>query len=95
MAVPHKPLGDQVHHYWLVQRMAARTGADLVAATQKAELSQHEWADMVTRCRGCAWGDRCAHWLEQHNDTASSLPPNACLNKEKLNKISAATQEAL
>lgn len=73
-----KPLGDSNHHFWLAQRMAKTTGADLVAAFQQGELVQAEWAQIVQNCRGCDWTDGCERWLEKHE--SATCIPNSCVN---------------
>ncbi len=93
MAPPVKPLGARTHHFWLAQRMAAATGADLVAATQQAALSQSDWADMVERCRGCAWGTQCARWLEHPQHAACDRAPSPCVNRKKFNDLKVVLQE--
>jgi hypothetical protein len=84
------PLGEEIDHYWLVQRMAKATGVDLVRATEAGLLEQEEWADIVTRCRGCQWADGCDNWLSKPVDESRALP-EPCLNRNHL----AALQDAL
>ena len=48
------PLGDIRQHLTLVRRMARATGVDLDDAMQDGQLSNKDWADMVTNCRGCS-----------------------------------------
>lgn len=73
-----KPLGDSNRHFWLAQRMAKTTGADLVAAFQQGELVQTEWAQMVQNCRGCDWTEGCERWLKGHE--SSCTVPKKCAN---------------
>lgn len=80
-----KPLGDIKRHYWLAQRMAKATGADLVAAHQSGELPQGEWAQMVQTCRGCDWTEGCEHWLRA-NET-SEVVPEDCANCTRLAEL--------
>ena len=47
------PLGEIRHHFMLSQSMAKVTGADLAHAVHEGRLSQEDWSDAVTRCRGC------------------------------------------
>lgn len=85
-----KPLGRRRRHYWLVQRMARATGADLMRAWQAGELRQRDWAAMVGRCRGCPCPQHCERLLAR-NEAAS--PPKFCLNANILAKIRRVGQE--
>lgn len=80
------PLGDEIDHYWLVQRMAKATGVDLVRATEAGLLEQEDWASIVTRCRGCQWAGGCDHWLSLPGDESRSLP-DRCLNRNQLTAL--------
>ena len=73
-----KPLGDSKRHFWLAQRMAKATGADIVGAHQAGDLPQEEWAQMVQACRGCDWTEGCERWLESH--PAAEDVPQTCAN---------------
>ncbi|QPM92102.1 DUF6455 family protein [Pseudooceanicola algae] len=78
-----KPLGDPNEHYWRVQRMAKAVGSDLAAAQTEGRLSDQDWADMVTRCRGCSVTCACSDWLdraEMDGRTRDSAIPG-CENK--------------
>ncbi|MGH1356181.1 MAG: DUF6455 family protein, partial [Thalassovita sp.] len=77
-----KPLGDRKRHYWLAQRMAKTTGADLVSAFDQGALNQQEWAQMVRACRSCTWSDKCERWLQGHE--SSSSIPESCANCARL-----------
>ena len=79
-----KPLGRPRHHYWLVQRMAHATGADLVRAWEAGELRPRDWAAMVGRCRGCPRARRCERLLALEE---AANPPEFCLNSKKLKEI--------
>ncbi|WP_204112932.1 DUF6455 family protein [Shimia biformata] len=73
-----KPLGKTNTHYWLAQQMAKITETDLVTAMEKAELTQADWAEMVTACRGCNWGDKCQKWLDLHPEPVETAPKSCC-----------------
>lgn len=86
-----KPLGDRNRHYWLAQRMAKTTGADLVAAHKTGALPQQEWAQMVQNCRSCDWTEGCARWLQQ---TASAdTVPETCVNCGRFTELRSETGE--
>ncbi|MBR9762503.1 MAG: hypothetical protein GYB53_02940 [Rhodobacteraceae bacterium] len=57
------PKGDQVTHYWLMQRMAKSLGCDMAAAMAEGRLETRDWAAMVDRCRGCEAICACQRWL--------------------------------
>jgi hypothetical protein len=75
-----KALGDETEHFWLVQRMAKSVGVDLVKASDLGELSQEDWAAMVTQCRGCAWTAGCHRWLDSRAEEVDRAP-ETCLNR--------------
>ncbi len=77
-----RPLGDPVRHFWLAQSMAKTAGVDLADASYKGLISQGEWADAVTRCRGCAWVEGCERWLKGHDVGGAEDAPGACVNAE-------------
>ena len=58
-----KPMGALTEHYWLVQRMAKAVGCDTAQAMEEGRLDPQEWAEMVTRCRGCEVTCACRDWL--------------------------------
>ena len=80
-----KHLGEPRTHFWLVQGMAKRLGADLTEAFDSGELGAEEWSDMVTRCRGCSEPGACRKWLDEteHADAA----PDYCENSERLSEL--------
>lgn len=86
-----KPLGDKKRHYWLAQRMAKATGADIVGAHEAGELPQEEWAEMVQNCRSCDWTEGCVRWL-QRNPSADEAP-EYCGNCERFAELQAETGE--
>ncbi|MBP0482446.1 DUF6455 family protein [Sagittula salina] len=86
------PMGDEMEHYWLVQRVAKATGIDLVQAMERGVLEQARWAEIVTSCRSCHWTDGCARWLEAHTEAkdAEDRPlPGPCLNRRRLAQVKA------
>lgn len=46
-------LGDTRNHVYRVQRMAKSRGLDLAAAQNAGNITQADFAAMVTTCRGC------------------------------------------
>lgn len=78
-----KKLGEEVDHFWLVQRMAKTSQVDLSAAFETGELSSEDWAAMVERCRGCAWTEGCKDWLDVTSGVVD-VPPEGCLNRSRM-----------
>ncbi|MEM1129436.1 MAG: DUF6455 family protein [Pseudomonadota bacterium] len=75
-------LGDERDHYWLAVSMAKAAGIDLVAAVEAGGLTHEGWADVVQRCRGCAWereGGGCSRWLEAQEAGMADVP-HSCVN---------------
>lgn len=83
-----RPLGNTGVHYWLVQRMAKRCGADMVQAEDAGDLSQEDWVGLVQKCRGCTWTDGCERWLARLDEDGSVEPPVECLNADLLKALS-------
>lgn len=84
-----RPLGPEIEHYWLVQRMAKQTGVDLVAAMQAGIIDQTQWAGIVTHCRSCDWAEGCHQWLDTAEAEDTELP-KPCVNRDTLAGIQAA-----
>ncbi|MGI3184399.1 DUF6455 family protein [Nioella aestuarii] len=80
------PLGDIRHHFMLSQTMAKVTGADLIHAVQAGLISQEDWADAVTRCRGCDWARSCEEWLSGQGETTVKAP-STCANAALFNQL--------
>ncbi len=59
-------LGETGRHVRLVMRMGQVAGVNLVAAYDSGTISQQGWCDLVRSCRGCAWAEGCADWLDRH-----------------------------
>ena len=85
-------LGSETKHFWLVQRMAKATGVDLVGAADADVLSQHDWADIVTHCRGCDWAAGCGKWLNTPKESIQDLP-DTCVNRSRLAGIKTELEE--
>ena len=79
------PLGDAREHLILIRRMARATGADPQAAAADDRLGQEDWADAVTRCRGCDWVGGCRRWLDardrEDGGHGVATPPEGCANR--------------
>ena len=90
---PKLRLGPETEHFWLVQRMANKaTGVDLVGAAHARVMSQHDWANIVTHCRGCNWSESCGKWLNTPKDIIR-IPPGNCVNRSRLAEIKTELEE--
>ncbi|MCA0929110.1 DUF6455 family protein [Ruegeria profundi] len=77
--MPH--LGEIMTHLRLVLRMGQATGTDIVAAHEQGHLTQQDWAEMVHKCRGCDWANRCPDWLDRHEIVKNA--PQTCRNRQR------------
>ena len=75
-----RPLGDEKRHYWLALGMAQASGADLQRALDEGRITHGDWAEVVARCRGCAWAEGCDCWLAAQDPATASAIPQACPN---------------
>jgi hypothetical protein len=80
-----RPLGDEREHYWLALSMSQTVGLDLQAEIAAGRFSQEEWAETVTRCRGCDWAGGCPGWMAEHGE-AEAAPPR-CVNAARFNAL--------
>jgi hypothetical protein len=54
-------------------------GADLQRALEEGRITHGDWADVVTRCRGCGWTEGCDCWMAAQDGRAATVP-QACPN---------------
>lgn len=80
------PLGDIEKHFWLTRSVARCMGLSLTEAMAEGKLTPHDYAQMVTRCRGSACNERCQIWLAAQQARAATAP-EFCANAEDLNKL--------
>lgn len=78
-------LGKLRDHYWRVLRMASTIGLDLVAIRKGGHLSSHDWAEIVTACRGCEWADKCDVWVNRSDMVQCA--PSTCVNRKKFEML--------
>ncbi|AUQ73706.1 DUF6455 family protein [Phaeobacter piscinae] len=84
------PLGHPLHHLRLIKRMGQVCDVDLSASFAAGQITQTDWADMVTRCRGCREVARCEVFLDQIDraaDTMPKAPPQGCRNGDALLRL--------
>ena len=56
-------LGNARDHFWRVIKMAKANSVDLSTALDEGQITSHEYADMVTGCRGCEQVGQCDRLL--------------------------------
>lgn len=85
------PLGDAMEHLQLMARMGKHLGTDLVEAFEAGKISQEDWAEMITSCRGCDGPEGCRTWLDAQERAAEgqaeSQPPAHCRNAARLLRL--------
>ena len=80
-----KTLGDMREHFLRVVKMSGACGVNLSAALDERQIDAPEYADMVTRCRGCAQDGKCDKLLA----TTPVLPqaPAYCENRDEFAQL--------
>lgn len=73
-----KDLGDPTFHFYMTRSAARAMGFSLYETMQSGTLTPARYADMVTRCRGCAQIDACLGWLAQQTEDSATPPPGCC-----------------
>lgn len=81
-----KALAGEKVAMWRVLGMADATGTDLVRAYEEGRLSQEDWAETVTRCRGCQWAEGCDAWLDAADGSERPVP-QACPNAARFDAL--------
>jgi hypothetical protein len=72
------PLGDPAHHFWLTRSVARVMGLNLSDAMKTGQLTEQDFASMVTRCRGCHHVADCQEWLSRPHDKSEGPMPACC-----------------
>jgi hypothetical protein len=78
-------LGDMRAHFLRVIKMSKACGVDLSTALDQGQIAAPEYADMVTRCRGCSQVGKCDKLLA----AIPALPqaPDYCENRDEFAKL--------
>ncbi|MGI9370824.1 MAG: DUF6455 family protein [Ruegeria sp.] len=84
--MPPIPLGEIEKHFWLTRSVARCMGVSLTEAMADGRLSQHAYAEMVTRCRAAQCDGKCELWLGSQQ-TGLPKAPDFCANAESLNNL--------
>ncbi|MCB1335187.1 MAG: hypothetical protein KDK26_16445 [Roseivivax sp.] len=79
-------LGDPERHFWLTRSVARTLGLNLSEAIASHRLSEGEYAEMVTRCRGCSNTADCEEWLSC-GGTKDCTAPRSCRIAEMLARL--------
>ncbi len=79
------PMGEIRTHFWLTLAMAKHCHADLGRALAEGKISQMEYADMVTACRGCDAPHACSEWLKTAEQ--GDAPPAYCVNQRRFAEL--------
>jgi hypothetical protein len=75
-------------HFWLTQGMARTVGVNLTEAIATGRISRAGFADMVVRCSGCEYPERCVRWMADGKHLGED-PPAYCLNHEVIASLRA------
>lgn len=71
-------LGDPDRHFFMTRSVARVMGLRLNEAMSSGALAPDAYANMVTRCRGCALVSACEEWLSGQTQTTQVPPPGCC-----------------
>jgi hypothetical protein len=71
-------LRDPSQHFFMTRSVARVMGLNLRDALESGALEPRVYADMVTRCRGCALVEACQEWLGSQTDLSPTPPPGCC-----------------
>lgn len=84
------PLGVTAaeRHFWLTQGMARTVGVNLTEAIAAGRITRSDLADLVVRCAGCEFPERCVRWMADGRHLGED-PPAYCLNHEAIAAIRA------
>jgi hypothetical protein len=89
-----RPLGDEKRHYWLALGMAQASGADLQRALEEGRITHGDWANVVTRCRGCGWTEGCDCWMAAQDGASDATVPQACPNASFFEAVLSGTDQS-
>ncbi|WP_275806792.1 DUF6455 family protein [Pseudothioclava nitratireducens] len=67
-------------HFWLTRGLARRLGVNITESIHHGFLTQADFADLITRCRGCSRAQGCMAFLSENDGPLASAPdwcPNA------------------
>ena len=73
-------LGNAREHFWRVIKMADANRVDLSEALDTGRISIDDYAEMITKCRGCSEVGKCDRLLGAQPDLQQA--PAYCENRE-------------
>ncbi len=73
-------------HFWITRGMARRMGVNLTEMMHVGFLTQADFADLITRCRGCTGAQGCVAYLSETSGPLAS-PPDWCCNRALLGEL--------
>lgn len=79
-------LGPINRHFWLTRSVARCIGVSLTEAMAMGQLSEPDYARMVTNCRRASCADMCQAWLAEQTTIADEAPLH-CANAKMLNNL--------
>lgn len=79
-------LGPFNRHFWLTRSVTRCMGVSLTEAMATGQLSEAEYARMVTTCRSADCAETCQEWLAQQTSLVDEAPLH-CANAELLNRL--------
>lgn len=83
-------LGDLHAHFMRVVKMSASCGVDLSSALDQGHIAADDYADLVTRCRGCAQAESCDRLLAPM--PVLEQAPDYCVNQARFADLRGAQQ---
>lgn len=86
MRTAEHQLGAAATHFWLTRSVARVVGLSLSEAMAEGRLTPENYAQMVTRCRGCREAAACQAWLGLQAADASEPPP-FCLHRDMMQRL--------
>ncbi|MEX0318643.1 MULTISPECIES: DUF6455 family protein [unclassified Ruegeria] len=84
--MPQIPLGEIERHFWLTRSVARCMDVSLTEAMAEGRLTEHDYAQLITRCRAAQCHGQCEHWLAAQQARADTAPA-FCANAEALNRL--------
>ncbi|MEP1328569.1 DUF6455 family protein [Pseudophaeobacter sp.] len=83
---PRGLLGDFNRHFWQLRSVARVAGIDLGEAMREGQISESDYAAIVTRCRGAGCAQACAQWLANSSGAQREIP-EFCVNRAELERL--------
>jgi len=75
-------------HFWITRGVARRLGVNLSEAMHDGLISQADFAEMITRCRGCDKAEGCLVAISERGGVSGAVP-DWCRNAAILSELKA------